>query len=88
MLVYNCLLKEIVFRINHVIHHHEHHPKVCILSRVADGTPIVKVEPAPEEGLSAELDFGFSGPSAVVFEEPRFAQGEGKPRMHNPTLMF
>ena len=62
--------------------------KACILFRVADGTPIVSVEPTPEAGFSAELDFGFSGSSAAVLEEPGFAQGEGKPRMHNHTLMF
>ena len=88
LLVYNCLLSEIVFRIIHVIHYHAHHPKACILSRVADGNPLAPVEPVSEEGLSAELDVGFSGPSAAVFEDPGFAQVEGKHRMHNPTLMF
>ena len=63
----------------------------ALLFRVVDGTSIVTAEQVPEEGLPAELDLGFSGfsgPSAAEFEEPEYAQGEGKPRMHNPTLLF
>ena len=72
----------------HVIHYHEHHPKACILPRVADDLSIAKVEPVPEGEVSTGLDLGFSGPSATVFEEPGFAQGEGKPRTHNPTMFY
>ena len=53
-------------------------------------TPIVKAEQDQELVNQVAVDAGylvFSGASDYV-EEPELAQGEGKPRMHNPTLMF
>ena len=61
----------------------------AILFRVANDTPIVKAE-QDQELVNQVVDPGylvFSGASDCV-EEPEFVQGEGKPRMHDPTLMF
>ena len=49
--------------------------------RVENDNSIVQVEQDPGVVDQVDLGFsGFSGPSAAVFEEPEFAQGEGKPR--------
>ena len=61
----------------------------AFLFRVANDTSIVKAE-QDEELVNQAVDPGylvFSGASDCV-EEPEFAQGEGKPQIHNPTLMF
>ena len=61
----------------------------ALLFRVANDTSVVNVEQG-QELVNQVVD-----PSSLVFsgapdhiEEPEFAQGEGKHRMHNPTLMF
>ena len=82
-------MKEIVFQVNHIIIIMGIILRHAFLFRVANDTPIVNadqdrelVNPAGDPGYLVFSD----APDHV--EEPKIAQGEGKPQMHNPTLMF
>ena len=77
------------FQVNHIIIIMSIILRHALLFRVANDTPIAKAE-QDQELVNQAADPGylvFSGASDCV-EKPEFAQGEGKPRMHNLTLMF